>query len=141
MSHFNYKCGSYDTSNYPIIKAKIHPRKPSSNDVKDYLEGLIKILKNTSGTFALYIDATESKWLGKEERDITYVGMKYIQEEFRERYNAHYILVDRILIRILIRLIFGFAKKRIVQKIFSDNEKALKEIEEDIKNWSSPATN
>jgi len=135
MAFSNYKCGSYDTSKYPIIKAKINPRKPSAQDIKVYLDALISIIQRTSGDFVLYIDATESKWLNKAERDITYVGMKYIQQEYKDRYKAHYILINRFTIRVLVKLIFGFAKKKIVQKTFSKEEDALKEIEKDMKNW------
>lgn len=128
MNIFNCKCGSFDISQYPIIKAKIHPVKSSADDIKNYLGILLRILNRTSGQFTLYIDATESPWIESEERETTYVGMKYIQQEFKERYMAQYILIDSFITRVLISLIRGFSKKGVPQKIFSNEEKAIKEI-------------
>lgn len=135
MSLQTCKCGSFDISQYPIIKAKIHPGKFSVDEIKKYLDLLMKILKRTSGTFVLYIDATESSWLASEQRETTYVGMKYIQQEFKERFKAQYILINSFSTRILIQFINGFSKKFIVEKIFSDESQAMHEIKKDLAQW------
>ena len=139
MNSYNTTCSSFDMSEYPIIKVKIHPLKISVDDIKESVDVLMKILKKTTGPFVLYVDATEAPWLKNFERETTYTAIKYIQEEFKERYLAQYFLINNPApaIRILIALIRGFGKKEVPQRIFTCEIKALKIINTDLERFYS----
>ena len=64
-----------------------------------------------------------------------YIGMRYIQQEFKDRYKAHYIITDRLMVRFLVKLIHGFSKRGVIQKTFSNEKDAILEIEKDMKEW------
>lgn len=54
MATYSCKTTIYDTNNYPVIKVKILPVKPSRENVKESLSLITKVIENTSGPFVMH---------------------------------------------------------------------------------------